>query len=88
MLKEFEIRFTDVIPADQRAIREALEQMNPPQTCMDEFEFEVKASPPGHFQVGCRGKHTARRCLPFSIEETDAPGVATRLKQLISDCWR
>jgi hypothetical protein len=88
VLKQFEIRFTDVPPIDQLAIREALQEMNPPQKCVEDFEFEVKVGPPGHYQVGCRGKETARRCLPFGIEETDAAGIARRLKQLISDCWQ
>ena len=88
MLKQFEIRFTDVEPSDQVSIRQALAEMNPPQNCIEAFEFEVKAGPPNHFQVGCRGKDSNRRCLPFSIEETDPPGIAHRLKQLISDCWQ
>lgn len=88
MLKQFEIRFTDVEPAGQTAIREALLELDPPQKCIDDFEFEVKAGPPGHFQVGCRGKASNRRCLPFAIEETDPEGIARRLKQLISDCWQ
>lgn len=88
MSNEFEIRFTNVTARDQTAIREALKQMNPPEECVENFSFEVRTSVPGRYQVGCRGSNNTRRCLPFDIEETDAEGIARRLKQLISDCWQ
>lgn len=86
--KEFEIRFNDVSLSDQEAIRETLKQMQPPQHCVEDFSFEVRFSTNGRFQVGCRGTHSGRRCLPFDIDEREPQGIADRLKQLISDCWQ